>query len=144
MYPQNPMMPGASDPSASFAPEGFGQSLPNQFSGPAPAPAPGRAPLSPDLVSKALGTNKSAVQQQIARQRQLADMLRNSAREQLKGQEAGGIYKAPNIGNLAANIFGQYGAMKQDQGATDAGNAYDANMAGAAGDYFERNRKLGR
>lgn len=80
------------------------------------------------------------------KQQKLADMLRSDAGDQLKGVQAGRVYRAPGAANMVASLMGgMYGASQQggidearkklvqrgQQSVTDVGNA----MGGGAQPY---------
>lgn len=100
------------------------------------APTPGQY-VNPALAASVLGLQGQQSQQgAIDRQRKMADMMRGDAQSQLQGQQAGRIYKAPGIANLAASLVNSYGASQMGKRADTATGAMDKQKQSAMQDYF--------
>jgi hypothetical protein len=98
--------------------------------------------LDPSLVQAILGMQQQQAQRNgMQRQLALAQQLRADASGQLQGQQAGRIYKAPGLANLAAGVLANYkakglvddvGVREQNMGVqtTDAMRQYFDAMTG--------------
>ena len=110
-----------------------------------PIAQPGLQPGQPgsgQYVNPALAASVIALQgqqsqqQQVDRQRKLADSLRADSKDQLQGQQVGRVYKSAGLANLAASLADSYGAMKMGQRADAQSGAMDQQRQAAMTKYF--------
>lgn len=144
-YPQQAAVPPAIDSSLQGAP-GAPQ-MPQQLMGiqaqqpiPTPnAPAPGASQpyVNPALAASVFALqNQQSQQQQVDRQRKLADSLRADSKDQLQGQQAGRIYKSAGLANLAASLADSYAAKTMNDRANTQSQGMDTQRAQAMQQYF--------
>lgn len=102
-------------------------------------PIPQQQPygINPALTASVMGLQGQQSQQsQVDRQRKLADSLRADSKDQLQGQQAGKIYKASGIANLAASVADSYGAKQLGQRADTQAQGMDQQRQQAMTQYF--------
>lgn len=125
-YPQPPMQAGMQQPMQ--APMGA----------PMGGAMGGGGQVSPELVQAILGLQGQGPQQaEIARSRRLADMLRADAGGQMQGIQAGRMYAAPGLANVAASLYGQYKAKRMDDDADTRTRNLSVQSQDAMRRYFE-------
>jgi hypothetical protein len=73
-----------------------------------------------------------AQQEDIDRQRKLADMMRKDAAGGLKGQMVGRHFRAPNGAEVVANVVQNYVANDQEQSASAASKQLSQQQQGAS------------
>lgn len=111
---------------------------------PGMAQAGGAGALSPEMIDAVLGLNRQGAQQQgINRSLKLADALRADAGQQLQGRQAGRVYQAPGMANLAANVMAGYKARGMEEDAALRQQNMGAETQAAMRRYFDAatNRK---
>jgi hypothetical protein len=94
--------------------------------------------LNPQLVQSILGLQQQqAAQQRIARQRQLADMMRADATRGLEGRQAGRVYVPPGLANLGAAVMAGYKGRKLNEDADVREMNLGAQKQDALQRYFQ-------
>jgi hypothetical protein len=94
--------------------------------------------LDPQLIQAILGMRGQPMQmQQQQRQLKLADQMRADAGQQLKGTQAGRVYKAPNALNVGANVLGNFMAARSDNAVKGAEGQMMQADQDAARRYYE-------
>jgi hypothetical protein len=100
--------------------------------------------LDPALIEAILQMHQQGPQRNaIARQFRAADATRGQAQDQLAGRTLGradakgSMYLAPNIANVAANLYGNYKASKMDAEAESREQAMGQQTTDALRRYFE-------
>jgi hypothetical protein len=128
-----------------------GQGMPGQPPPPSPmgmGGPPGAGPqgmqgmqgqgMDPAMVKAMLALQQQQPEmEEIARQRKLADMLRQGGKAQLQGVQAGRVYRAPTALNAAASIFSDYAAQGADRDAAERSKGLAQDRGAAAQQWFE-------
>lgn len=99
---------------------------------------PGMSQLDPQLIQAIIGMRGQPMQmQQQQRQLKLADQMRADAGQQLKGTQAGRVYRAPGALNVGANVLGNFMAARSDNAVKGAENQMMQGDQDAARRYYE-------